>query len=104
MSLTSYDQMLKGFLNQKHVAKLYMEKIEAVFMKILIWTCCIQDMMDGARWVCWTHHIPVPATSTPVLPTALRTCSFSFLQWPLNGCRTEEETQSIFTLKQHSRK
>lgn len=52
----------------------------------------------------WTHHMPVPATSPPALPTALTTYSFSFVQWPLNGCRTEEETQSIFALKQHDRK
>lgn len=53
MSLTSYDQILKGLLNQRHAAKLYMEKIVAVCMKILIWTCCIQDAMERARRVCW---------------------------------------------------
>lgn len=48
MPLTSYDQILEGFLNQKRVAKLYMQKVVAVFMKILIWTCCIQDTMERA--------------------------------------------------------
>lgn len=32
----------------------------------------------GLLVVQWTHRMPVPAASTPVLCTALTTCSFSF--------------------------
>lgn len=77
MSLTSYDQILKGLLNQKRVAKLYMEK-----------DCgSVHDNTDldmlhpgyngrgtpGQLVGQWTHCIPVPATSMLVLPVALTT-------------------------------
>lgn len=65
MSLTSYDQILKGLLSQNHVAKLYMEKIVAVCMKILIWTCCIWNTMERARRVCWWVSGPTACRCRP---------------------------------------
>jgi len=97
MSLTSYDQILKGLLNQQRVAKQYVEKIVAVFMKILIGTCSIRDTMKRALLVCWwTHCMPMPTTSTPVLPMALKNSSFSFETVALESVQNRRGNMKYF--------
>lgn len=82
MSLTSYDQILTGLLNQQHVAKLYMEKNGSVHENTdldMLHPGCNGKGTVGLLVGQWTHRMPVPATSTPVLPVALATYAFSFV-------------------------
>lgn len=96
MSLTSYDQILKGLLNQKCVAKLYTEKIIAVCMKILIW-----------RVLEWKGHggsaggsVDPPHTSACHQHTSASHGTNNLLlfiyNWPLSGSKMAGETWSIF--------